>query len=283
MVESSLHVDASIICTRTAIADTLLFTGRWPRPDIRCRALAAEHLIAWRPSYRGFRSSGAYDPATYSRHKEGLNALVAWRQAKDVERHRHVRSAAPGLSIVAEKLRLSPIRRNAPATVACTTPLSGVEPSHFAGRAHGLTTGERSACASATSPWYRGEQPATEEDRRFARNTVETLACVDRERIRQMLKRICACVIVVGLLTAIFAMPAAASDHLFNASHSSGIDARGFVNPVANNPSGMSGAMASPGTVPGEGDPKVGADQGTPAANLDLVNERSGGHWTPQH
>lgn len=36
-----------------------------------------------------------------------------------------------------------------------------------------------------------------------------------------------------------------------------------------------------PGTVPGEGNPFAGEDQGTPAVNLDLVSVRSGGHGTP--
>jgi len=97
-----------------------------------------------------------------------------------------------------------------------------------------------------------------------------------------MQKRLVLVTMVAGLLLALCVAPAAASDHLFNAAHSNGVGARGFVNPVANNPSGMSGAAAAPGTVPGEGDPKMGVDQGTPAANLGLVSARSGGHGTPQ-
>ena len=84
------------------------------------------------------------------------------------------------------------------------------------------------------------------------------------------------------VLLAGFALPVAASDHLFNAANSEGADNRGFGNPVAGNPSGTSGAMASPGTVPGEGDPKVGGDLGTPAVDLSLVSFRSGGHGDPQ-
>ena len=79
-----------------------------------------------------------------------------------------------------------------------------------------------------------------------------------------------------------FALPVAASDHLFNAANSEGADNRDFGNPVAGNPSGTSGAMASPGTVPGEGDPKVGDDRGTPAVDLNLILVRSGGHGDPQ-
>lgn len=97
-----------------------------------------------------------------------------------------------------------------------------------------------------------------------------------------MTRRLGLAVMVAGLLVALTAAPASASDHLFNAAHAPGVAARGFVNPVANNPSGMSGAKAMPGTVPGEGDPKVGVDQGTPASNLELVNARSGGHASPQ-
>jgi hypothetical protein len=76
--------------------------------------------------------------------------------------------------------------------------------------------------------------------------------------------------------------PALAHDHLFNAAHSQGVDNRGFANPVAANPSGVSGAMSRPATVPGAGDPKVGVDQGTPAVNLGDVWIRSG-HGDPLH
>jgi hypothetical protein len=53
------------------------------------------------------------------------------------------------------------------------------------------------------------------------------------------------------------------------------------VNPVAQNPSGVSGNAAQPGTVPGAGDPKVGVDTGTPAVDLSLVSVRSGGNGNP--
>ncbi|MCZ7662281.1 MAG: hypothetical protein M5U22_04755 [Thermoleophilia bacterium] len=82
-------------------------------------------------------------------------------------------------------------------------------------------------------------------------------------------------------LLAVAAAPAFASDHLFNAATAPGADNRGFGNPVAANPSGVSGPMASPGTVPGEGNPNAGADQATPAVDLALVTVRSGGHGTP--
>jgi len=87
-----------------------------------------------------------------------------------------------------------------------------------------------------------------------------------------------ALVLLLGLVS-----PVAAGDHLFNAANSEGADNRGFGNPVAGNPSGTSGAMASPGTVPGEGDPKVGGDLGTPAVDLSLVSVRSGGHADPRN
>ena len=96
-----------------------------------------------------------------------------------------------------------------------------------------------------------------------------------------MIRRIVVSLVLALVLMAWFALPVSASDHLFNAAHSEGVDNRGFINPVANNPSGTSGAMALPGTVPGEGDPKVGADIGTPAVDLGLVPVRSGGHGHP--
>ena len=89
-------------------------------------------------------------------------------------------------------------------------------------------------------------------------------------------KRVLAAVFTAALLVGVAISPAVASDHLANA-----IDATG-INPVAQNPSGTSGAKAQPGTVPGEGDPKAGADQGTPAADLNEVEDRSGGHGHPQ-
>lgn len=84
--------------------------------------------------------------------------------------------------------------------------------------------------------------------------------------------------------TAIFAViaalgiagPALASDHLFDGANASGADSRGFDNPVAGNPSGTSGPTASPGTVPGEGNPNSGNELDTPAVDRDLVGTRSG-------
>ena len=76
-------------------------------------------------------------------------------------------------------------------------------------------------------------------------------------------------------------VPALAHDHLFNAAHAPGVTSRGFINPVAQNPSGVSGSEAQPGTVPGAGDPKVGVDTGTPAVDLTLVSTRSGGNGNP--
>ncbi|MCL5110578.1 MAG: hypothetical protein M1401_17270 [Chloroflexi bacterium] len=96
-----------------------------------------------------------------------------------------------------------------------------------------------------------------------------------------MRKRILASLGAAVLLFASMAVPAFASDHLFNAANAPGVTERGFANPVAGNPSATSGAAARPGTVPGEGNPFAGQDQGTPAANLDLVNTRSGGNGTP--
>jgi hypothetical protein len=87
---------------------------------------------------------------------------------------------------------------------------------------------------------------------------------------------------VTALLLGVLAAPALAHDHLFNAAHAPGVADRGFANPVAGNPSGVSGAAAQPATVPGAGDPKMGVDTGTPAVDLSLVNARSGGHGAPQ-
>jgi len=88
-----------------------------------------------------------------------------------------------------------------------------------------------------------------------------------------------ATVLAVALLS--LAPAALASDHLFNAANAPGAAERGFTNPVALNPSGMSGAAAQPGTVPGEGNPNAGQDQTTPAVDLSLVTVRSGGHGQP--
>lgn len=65
---------------------------------------------------------------------------------------------------------------------------------------------------------------------------------------------------------------ASADDHLFSATTSNG--QRDFANPVAQNPSGVSGAAAQPGTVPGLGDPKAGEDTGTPAFSCEALAER---------
>ena len=90
--------------------------------------------------------------------------------------------------------------------------------------------------------------------------------------------------IFVLTATAILAIAGSAlsSDHLIDAATSAGADDRGFANPVGGNPSDMSGPASSPGTVPGEGNPNNAVpgneDEGlgTPAANLDLVETRSG-------
>jgi len=101
-------------------------------------------------------------------------------------------------------------------------------------------------------------------------------------RSTEIVRKVILTLLLVVVLLAVFASPVAASDHLFNAAHSEGVDNRGFVNPVAGNPSGTSGAMALPGTVPGEGDPKVDVQQGTPAVDLNDVWTRSGGQGDPQ-
>lgn len=88
--------------------------------------------------------------------------------------------------------------------------------------------------------------------------------------------------VIVLVVLGAMAGPALASDHLFDAATAPGATLRGFGNPVAGNPSGMSGAAAVPGTVPGEGNPNAGADLGTPAVDLTLVFVRSGGHGDPQ-
>lgn len=96
-----------------------------------------------------------------------------------------------------------------------------------------------------------------------------------------MLRRAVLTLAIAAVLLGVLAAPVMASDHLFNAANAPGATMRGFTNPVGANPSGTSGAMAMPATVPGEGDPKVGGDQTTPAVDLDLVNVRSDGHGTP--
>lgn len=96
-----------------------------------------------------------------------------------------------------------------------------------------------------------------------------------------MSRKLMVTVLLALALLAVMAVPAFASDHLFNAATAPGADVRGFMNPVTQNPSGMSIAMARPGTVPGEGNPNAGQERGTPAVDLNLVNARSGGHGTP--
>lgn len=96
-----------------------------------------------------------------------------------------------------------------------------------------------------------------------------------------MTRRLIALVSVSLLALAALAPAALASDHLFNAATAPGAAERGFTNPVALNPSGVSGAAARPGTVPGEGDPNAGQDRTTPAVDLSLVTARSGGHGQP--
>jgi hypothetical protein len=89
--------------------------------------------------------------------------------------------------------------------------------------------------------------------------------------------------IVVGAAAAVMlcAAPVLASDHLADATNAPGAGQRDFANPVAQNPSGTSGAAARPATVPGEGNPNAGVDQSTPAVDLSQVSARSGGHAQP--
>jgi hypothetical protein len=93
-----------------------------------------------------------------------------------------------------------------------------------------------------------------------------------------MTKRLIAFLSATALALIVLAPAALASDHLFNATNAPGAAQRGFANPVALNPSGVSGPAARPGTVPGEGNPNAGQDQTTPAVDLSLVVVRSGGH-----
>ena len=86
-----------------------------------------------------------------------------------------------------------------------------------------------------------------------------------------MSRKLMVTVLLALALLAVMAVPAFASDHLFNATNSPGADVRGFTNPVAANPSGMSAAMARPATVPGEGNPNAGQHMVTPAVDLSLV------------
>jgi hypothetical protein len=90
---------------------------------------------------------------------------------------------------------------------------------------------------------------------------------------RNAARGLAAAVVALGAITA-GAGVAIADDHLFDAAHSSGVDNRGFANPVAGNPSGVSGAAAQPGTVPGLGNPNSGSDTGTPAFDCVSLQER---------
>ena len=85
---------------------------------------------------------------------------------------------------------------------------------------------------------------------------------------------------ITAILAAIAALavagPVLASDHLADAATSAGADNRGFGNPVAGNPSGVSGPASRPATVPGEGNPNSGHETDTPAVDRDLVGTRSG-------
>ena len=91
-----------------------------------------------------------------------------------------------------------------------------------------------------------------------------------------MIRRVTALVAAALLGFASLAPAALASDHLFDAATAPGAAERGFANPVAANPSGMSGTASRPGTVPGEGNPGSGQDLGTPSVDLSLVPVRSG-------
>ncbi|HET7479663.1 MAG TPA: hypothetical protein VFJ72_09135 [Rubrobacteraceae bacterium] len=95
-------------------------------------------------------------------------------------------------------------------------------------------------------------------------------------------KRLGTALAASAMLIGATAAPALAGDHLFNGSTSPGADQRGFANPVTANPSGTSGAAAKPATVPGEGNPNAGLDQGTPSVDLSAVSVRSGGNGDPQ-
>jgi hypothetical protein len=82
-------------------------------------------------------------------------------------------------------------------------------------------------------------------------------------------KKVLAAVFTSALLVGVVSSPALASDHLANAISATGS------NPV-------SGTPADPGTVPGEGSPQAGNDRTTPAVDLTLVDDRSGGNGNPQ-
>jgi hypothetical protein len=84
--------------------------------------------------------------------------------------------------------------------------------------------------------------------------------------------------LVSALILGMAAFPAVASDHVANAAASPGADVRDFDNPVRDNPGN---AQGNPGTVPGEGNPDFGEEEGTPAVDLGLVDDRSGGHGHP--
>src|SRR5829696_3512449 len=73
--------------------------------------------------------------------------------------------------------------------------------------------------------------------------------------------------LILGLITTTGLMlphVAFSSDHLANAQAP-------FGNPVVNNPSGVSGGAATPGDVPGTGNPNAGQDRTTPAVDPELL------------
>jgi hypothetical protein len=75
----------------------------------------------------------------------------------------------------------------------------------------------------------------------------------------------------IAMAGIVIAGAASANDHLFNATNAanaSGSNQRGFTNPVTTNPGN---SQASPGTVPGQGNPNAGADTGTPAVDSNFL------------
>ncbi len=93
-------------------------------------------------------------------------------------------------------------------------------------------------------------------------------------RDRRLLGRSLAAAALAAAGLAAGAGSAAAHDHLFDAATSPGSGARGFANPVAGNPSGVSGSMAQPASVPGLGNPNSASHTGTPAFSCQTLHVR---------
>jgi len=87
--------------------------------------------------------------------------------------------------------------------------------------------------------------------------------------------------IAAGLALALgtgLAVPTLAADHLFNSSHSPGVDHRGFANPITDKTQGNASNVSNGNDAPGTGDPKVGEDTGHPSVEVDALNPKAQEH-----